>query len=147
ASGVQPDQSRARRVGGLRARRQPPGWIDADDAARASRVQTQYALAGRQAASGAARGRTRTLLFEGCDPRGLSQLCTVRSQHRGRRAASLIYFDKPASQLSLPEALTLAVIPQDPSRRAGGPESKPAQDASIVDSAIDDPTGAAQLSA
>jgi penicillin-binding protein 1C len=35
----------------------------------------------------------------------------------GAGAASLIYFDKPVSQLSLPEALTLAVIPQDPSRR------------------------------
>lgn len=36
----------------------------------------------------------------------------------GAGAASLIYFDKPVAALSLPEALTLAVIPQDPSRRA-----------------------------
>ncbi len=36
----------------------------------------------------------------------------------GAGAASLIYFDKPVAQLSLPEALTLAVIPQDPSRRS-----------------------------
>jgi penicillin-binding protein 1C len=36
----------------------------------------------------------------------------------GAGAASLIYFDKPVQQLTLPEALTLAVIPQDPSRRA-----------------------------
>jgi penicillin-binding protein 1C len=36
----------------------------------------------------------------------------------GVGAASLIYFGKPASALSLPEALTLAVIPQDPSRRS-----------------------------
>ena len=64
----------------------------------------------------------------------------------GAGAASLIYFDKPASQLSLPEALTLAVIPQDPSKRAGGLESKPAQGASAVDSAIYDPTDEAQLS-
>ena len=35
----------------------------------------------------------------------------------GAAAASLIYFDKPVTRLSLPEALTLAVIPQDPSRR------------------------------
>ena len=35
----------------------------------------------------------------------------------GAAAASLIYFDKPVAQISLPEALTLAVIPQDPSRR------------------------------
>lgn len=35
----------------------------------------------------------------------------------GVGAASLAYFDKPADALSLPEALTLAVIPQDPSRR------------------------------
>jgi penicillin-binding protein 1C len=35
----------------------------------------------------------------------------------GAGAASLVYFDKPVAQLSLPEALTLAVIPQDPSRR------------------------------
>ena len=35
----------------------------------------------------------------------------------GIQAASLIYFNKPASQLSLPEALTLAVVPQNPVRR------------------------------
>ncbi|WP_243043017.1 penicillin-binding protein 1C [Dyella sedimenti] len=35
----------------------------------------------------------------------------------GVGAASMIYFDKSAAMLSLPEALTLAVIPQDPSRR------------------------------
>ncbi|WP_238149753.1 penicillin-binding protein 1C [Dyella jiangningensis] len=35
----------------------------------------------------------------------------------GVGAASVAYFDKSASALSLPEALTLAVIPQDPSRR------------------------------
>lgn len=36
---------------------------------------------------------------------------------QGVGTASLVYFGKQASQLSLPEALTLAVIPQDPSRR------------------------------
>jgi penicillin-binding protein 1C len=36
---------------------------------------------------------------------------------QGVGTASLIYFGKPATQLTLPEALTLAVIPQDPSRR------------------------------
>ncbi|MBM7128406.1 penicillin-binding protein 1C [Dyella mobilis] len=36
---------------------------------------------------------------------------------QGAGTASLVYFGKQASQLSLPEALTLAVIPQDPSRR------------------------------
>ncbi len=35
----------------------------------------------------------------------------------GIGAASVIYFNKPASQLSLPEALTLAVIPQNPAKR------------------------------
>ncbi len=35
----------------------------------------------------------------------------------GLGTASLIYFDKPASKLSLPEALALAVIPQNPVRR------------------------------
>lgn len=34
----------------------------------------------------------------------------------GVGAASLIYFDKPALRLSLPEALALAVIPQNPGR-------------------------------
>jgi len=38
----------------------------------------------------------------------------------GVAAASLIYFHKPASQLTLTEALTLAVIPQNPVRRAPG---------------------------
>ncbi|MCX7096802.1 MAG: penicillin-binding protein 1C [Methylococcales bacterium] len=36
----------------------------------------------------------------------------------GVAAASLIYFHKPVSQLGLSEALTLAVIPQNPVRRA-----------------------------
>lgn len=35
----------------------------------------------------------------------------------GAGAASLIYFDKPAAALTLPEALTLAVLPQAPARR------------------------------
>jgi len=35
----------------------------------------------------------------------------------GIGTASLIYFDKQASQLSVPEALALAVIPQNPARR------------------------------
>ena len=35
----------------------------------------------------------------------------------GVGAASLIYFNKPASALSLPEALTLSVIPQNPNQR------------------------------
>jgi len=34
----------------------------------------------------------------------------------GVGAASLVYFGKPVGKLSLPEALTLAVIPQDPAR-------------------------------
>jgi penicillin-binding protein 1C len=36
---------------------------------------------------------------------------------QGVATASLVYFGKPANQLTLPEALTLAVIPQNPSRR------------------------------
>lgn len=35
----------------------------------------------------------------------------------GVEAASLIYFDKPARDLSLPEALSLCVIPQNPAKR------------------------------
>ncbi|MBF7073499.1 penicillin-binding protein 1C [Glaciecola sp. MH2013] len=35
----------------------------------------------------------------------------------GIGAASLIYFNKPASALSLPEALRLALVPQNPSKR------------------------------
>ena len=42
----------------------------------------------------------------------------------GVGAASLIYFDKPAAALTLPEALTLAVLPQAPARRG-----RPAADA------------------
>lgn len=38
----------------------------------------------------------------------------------GVAAASLIYFGKPVERLTLPEALTLAVIPQNPSRRTPG---------------------------
>lgn len=40
----------------------------------------------------------------------------------GVAAASLIYFGKPVSKLLLPEALTLAVIPQSPARRTPGKE-------------------------
>src|SRR5438445_10706428 len=36
----------------------------------------------------------------------------------GAGAASQIYFDKPASRLSRPEAVALSVIPQSPSCRA-----------------------------
>ncbi len=36
---------------------------------------------------------------------------------QGVGAASLVYFAKPVGELTLPEALTLAVIPQDPTRR------------------------------
>jgi len=36
----------------------------------------------------------------------------------GIGAASLIYFDKPAAQLSGPESVALSIIPQSPSRRA-----------------------------
>jgi penicillin-binding protein 1C len=35
----------------------------------------------------------------------------------GIRAASLIYFNKPASQLSFAEAITLALVPQNPRKR------------------------------
>jgi penicillin-binding protein 1C len=48
----------------------------------------------------------------------------------GIGTASLIYFSRPARQLSLPEALTLAVIPQNPARRvpgAGGDELQAAR--------------------
>jgi len=40
----------------------------------------------------------------------------------GIGAASEIYFDKPASKLSRPEAIALSVIPQSPSRRALHPD-------------------------
>ena len=36
---------------------------------------------------------------------------------KGIAMASLVYFNKPASQLNLPEAITLAVIPQNPNKR------------------------------
>ena len=35
----------------------------------------------------------------------------------GAGAAAIAYFDRPAASLSLPEALTLAVLPQDPERQ------------------------------
>ncbi len=41
----------------------------------------------------------------------------------GIGTASLVYFDKPASRLSLPEALALAVIPQNPANRYPASES------------------------
>src|SRR2546430_17144323 len=41
-----------------------------------------------------------------------------RSNLEGIGAASQIYFDKPATKLSRPEAVALSVIPQSPSRGA-----------------------------
>lgn len=46
-------------------------------------------------------------------------LAPYGSNVQGAGAASLIYFGKPVHQLSLAEALTLAVIPQQPNARAG----------------------------
>ncbi|HXI33256.1 MAG TPA: penicillin-binding protein 1C [Gemmatimonadales bacterium] len=43
----------------------------------------------------------------------------------GAAAASLIYFGKDASRLTLPEALTLAVLPQNPTARAPGGGERP----------------------
>ncbi len=46
-------------------------------------------------------------------------LAPYGSNVQGAGAASLIYFGKTAKQLSISEALTLAIIPQQPNRRAG----------------------------
>lgn len=43
----------------------------------------------------------------------------------GVGAASIAYFDKSAAALNLPEALTLAVVPQDPSRRLQNSDGSP----------------------
>lgn len=45
----------------------------------------------------------------------------------GIGTASLVYFGKPASDLSLPEALTLCVIPQNPGARTPRPAGGPAE--------------------
>ncbi|MBL8634919.1 MAG: penicillin-binding protein 1C [Myxococcales bacterium] len=45
---------------------------------------------------------------------------------QGVGAASFVYFGKPLSKLQLPEALTLAVIPQSPARRAPSGEDSQA---------------------
>ena len=44
----------------------------------------------------------------------------------GVGAASLVYFHKRAANLTLPEALTLAVIPQNPAGRGGSKANSPA---------------------
>src|SRR5207249_675619 len=46
----------------------------------------------------------------------------------GVGAASLVYFHKRAQDLTLPETLALAVIPQNPRRRLAARGSGPAQD-------------------
>ena len=52
----------------------------------------------------------------------------------GVGAASLIYFGKPAQRLALPEALTLAVMPQAPGRRGDfGPALRKARDRLAAD--------------
>lgn len=45
---------------------------------------------------------------------------------QGVGAASLIYFNKPASRLGLSEALTLVLIPQSPARRSPAEQDEPA---------------------
>ncbi|NIR60953.1 MAG: penicillin-binding protein 1C [Gammaproteobacteria bacterium] len=45
----------------------------------------------------------------------------------GIGTASRVYFDKPAAALTTLEALTLAVIPQNPNVRSPGPEGEPAE--------------------
>ncbi|QGZ64172.1 penicillin-binding protein 1C [Paraburkholderia acidisoli] len=42
----------------------------------------------------------------------------------GAGTASLVYFDKAADALTLPEALALAVVPQDPARRVRGTQAQ-----------------------
>lgn len=51
-------------------------------------------------------------------------LASYGSNIEGVGAASLIYFGKPAQQLSLPQALTLAVIPQNPLRKSPTPRNQ-----------------------
>jgi penicillin-binding protein 1C len=58
----------------------------------------------------------------------------------GVGAASLAYFNKSAADLSLPEALTLAVIPQDPTRRL---QTAPANAAAVHDDNLINPSLAA----
>jgi penicillin-binding protein 1C len=50
---------------------------------------------------------------------------------QGVGAASLIYFDKPASRLGLSEALTLVLIPQSPARRSPVDEADHEEPASL----------------
>jgi penicillin-binding protein 1C len=54
---------------------------------------------------------------------------------QGVGAASLAYFGKPARELTLPEALTLAVIPQQPSRRL---QARHAASGAIINPALAD---------
>ena len=51
----------------------------------------------------------------------------------GAGAASLIYFGKPADKLTLPEALALAVIPQNPSLRSRQPKALQAARAALFE--------------
>ncbi len=53
-------------------------------------------------------------------------LVPVGKNIQGVAAASFIYFGKPVSKLQLPEALTLAVIPQSPARRASSSDDSQA---------------------
>ncbi|HEV2608066.1 MAG TPA: penicillin-binding protein 1C [Xanthomonadaceae bacterium] len=60
---------------------------------------------------------------------------------QGVGAASLVYFAKPVGKLTLPEALTLAVIPQDPTRRLQAGHA--AHDATSIDTSTINPALAA----
>jgi penicillin-binding protein 1C len=51
----------------------------------------------------------------------------------GAGTASLIYFDKPIARLTLPEALTLAVIPQNPVKRLRGAAQQDTINRSLAD--------------
>ena len=115
----QPGRARARGVQHLR--RRAARW-----AARRSRCSSRGGsgdITSRTPCGQAAADRARALQLElrysqARDPRGLSEPRALRRQHRGRRRG------EPAStsasrppRLTLPEALTLAVIPQNPPQR------------------------------
>src|SRR5213592_2331185 len=114
-----------RRVADLRRAGAAPGRLDHHHAARPHSLRYPLLHAGWQTGSDRARAAARALLHQAGDPGGVSQLVPYGGNLEGAAAASLIYFGKDPSQLTLSEAVTLAVLPQNPTRRAPGAGARP----------------------
>ena len=117
ASGVNPvSLVRALRTTYLRRGRRVGGSTITMQLARSASQSTRAPWT-RKARANRARDRAGALLHQGRNSRGLSESRALRRQYRRRRRRQPRLFRKQPTQLSVAQALTLAVIPQSPRMR------------------------------